>query len=87
MLDTPEWFAWLEDTHHCSFHFNHADGGFTGRKERKQRGQWYWVAYRQANKKLYKAYLGRSDCLTQARLHAIALRLAQLITTHTASTE
>ena len=38
-LGSPEWFAWLAEDAHHSFHFVGATGGFTARKERKQRGQ------------------------------------------------
>lgn len=75
-LDSPAWFAWLDDECHQSFHATHPCGDFTARKERKQRGQRYWVAYRQVNNKLYKVYLGKSACLTTARLCAAAEALA-----------
>src|SRR5262245_27765730 len=45
-VDSAAWYAWLADDAHRSFHFTHPAGDFTARKERKQRGQWYWVAYR-----------------------------------------
>jgi LuxR family maltose regulon positive regulatory protein len=77
-LDSPAWFAWVADDAHHSFHFTHPCGDFTARKERKQRGQWYWVAYRQVHGTLYKTYLGKSDTLTDARLCAAAATLAQL---------
>ncbi len=75
-LDSPAWFAWLADDGHHSFHFTHPCGDFTARKERKQRGQWYWVAYRQVRGILYKTYLGKSATLTHARLCAAADTLA-----------
>ena len=75
-IDSPEWFAWLANEAHCSFHYMHPSGGFTARKERKQRGQSYWVAYRQVHHKLYKAYLGKSERLTEARLCATSESLA-----------
>lgn len=75
-LDSPTWFAWLADDAHHSFHFTHAFGDFTARKERKQRGQWYWVAYRQVRGTLYKTYIGKSATLTHARLCAAATTLA-----------
>lgn len=71
-LDSDAWFAWLNEEEHHSFHFNDAAGCFTARKERKQRGQWYWVAYRQSHNKLHKTYLGKSKTLTVARLRAAA---------------
>jgi LuxR family maltose regulon positive regulatory protein len=76
-LGTHAWFAWLASEAHSSFHFMHPSGGFTARKERKQRGQAYWVAYRQVHHKLYKAYLGKSECLTEARLSAASESLAE----------
>ncbi|KPV53801.1 hypothetical protein SE17_07475 [Kouleothrix aurantiaca] len=74
-LGSPEWFTWLADDTHHSFHFAGAAGGFTARKERKQRGQWYWVAYRQAHCKLHKVYLGKTEMLSEAHLHAADLAL------------
>jgi LuxR family maltose regulon positive regulatory protein len=75
-LDSPAWFAWLADDTQHSFHFTHASGDFTARKERKQRGHWYWVAYRQVRGTLYKTYVGKSETLTHARLCAAAATLA-----------
>jgi LuxR family maltose regulon positive regulatory protein len=77
VLGSTAWFAWLADDQHCSFHFAHPAGDFTARKERKQRGQMYWVAYRQLHGKLYKTYLGKSETLTEAHLCAAAQELAQ----------
>ncbi len=76
-LDSPAWFG-LADERHNSFHFTHPCGDFTARKERKQRGQWYWVAYRQVRGTLYKTYLGKSATLTHARLCGAADTLAHL---------
>ena len=76
-LDSPEWFAWLADDQHRSFHFAHPAGECTARKERKQRGDWYWVAYRHAHGKLLKTYLGKSETLTEARLCAAVRDLAE----------
>jgi len=75
-LDSPEWLVWLADEAHCAFHFTHASGGFTARKERKQRGQDYWVAYRQLHCKLHKTYLGKAESLTEAHLCAASEKLA-----------
>src|SRR3712207_3423804 len=77
-LDTPAWFAWLAEDHNRSFRFVHPVGVFTARKERKQRGGWYWVAYRQASRKLYKTYLGRSATLTETRLRRAAVTLTMM---------
>jgi LuxR family transcriptional regulator, maltose regulon positive regulatory protein len=75
-LDTPDWYAWLEE--HNTFHFEHPSGGFTARKERKQRGKAYWVAYRQVHKKLYKTYIGKSETLTHSHLCEVSEALNQL---------
>jgi LuxR family maltose regulon positive regulatory protein len=81
-LGSPAWFAWLSDDRHCSFHFKHPLGDFTARKERKQRGRWYWVGYRQVHGKLYKTYLGKSESLTESHLCAAAEELVRAAATH-----
>lgn len=78
-LDSSEWFEWLSDQKHHTFHYQHESGGFTARKERKQRGDCYWVAYRQHHNKLYKLYLGKSNTLTEGHLCKASLKLADLI--------
>lgn len=82
IVGSPTWYTWLADEIHCSFHFSHPLGDFTARKERKQRGQHYWVAYRQAHGKLYKTYLGKPEALTEERLCAIAQSLARTVHSH-----
>jgi LuxR family transcriptional regulator, maltose regulon positive regulatory protein len=81
-VGSPTWYSWLADDTHCSFHFSHPSGDFTARKERKQRGQRYWVAYRQAHGRLHKAYLGKPEVLTEDRLCAIAQMLARAVDGH-----
>jgi LuxR family maltose regulon positive regulatory protein len=76
------WYTWLADDRHCSFHFSHPSGDFTARKERKQRGQHYWIAYRHAYGKLFKAYLGKPEVLTEDRLCATAHALACTVCNH-----
>ena len=76
-LESSAWMAWLSDDRHHSFHFKHPLGDFTARKERKQRGQWYWVAYRQVHGKLYKCYLGKTEALTEVHLCVAADELAR----------
>jgi LuxR family maltose regulon positive regulatory protein len=80
-IGSAAWYTWLADDLHCSFHFSHPSGGFTARKERKQRGQHYWIAYRQVHGKLYKAYLGKSEVLTDDHLCAVAHTLARTVAT------
>lgn len=78
-LDSPAWFEWLRSEAHHTFHFTNDSGGFTARKERRQRGDCYWVAYRQFHNKLHKHYLGKSDALTQAHLCEASSLLANAI--------
>jgi LuxR family transcriptional regulator, maltose regulon positive regulatory protein len=85
VLGSAAWHEWLADERHCSFHFSHPAGEFTARRERKQRGQTYWVAYRQAHKMLFKRYLGKSDALTEAHLIAVAADLSERCQCVTAS--
>lgn len=75
-LDTDAWFDWLADDDHRCFHFTSDQDGFTARKEQKQRGGHYWVAYRQTNNHLHKVYLGKSNTLTEEHLRDAAERLA-----------
>lgn len=81
-LDSPQWFAWLENPTHVSFSYalfnpnqGYIDGFVTVRKERRQRGGDYWIAYRRQGRRLRKYYLGRSASLTHARLVEVACRL------------
>ncbi len=81
-LDTPSWFAWLEDPTTIRFSYalhnrakGYIDGFMTVRKERRQRGSAYWSAYRRQGQRLRKLYVGRSTTLTQVRLEEIAGRL------------
>jgi hypothetical protein len=81
-LDSPGWFAWLDDPATTCFsyaHFNrragYIDGFMTVRKERRQRGGAYWTVYRRRHKRLYKVYVGASAALTRARLEQIAADL------------
>ena len=76
-VDSPAWYEWLAAEEHRSFHFDDPTGGFTARKERKQRGKWYWVAYRQYQPRLHKLYLGKVETLSQAHLLAATQALAQ----------
>jgi LuxR family transcriptional regulator, maltose regulon positive regulatory protein len=73
-LDSPAWFAWLEQ--HSTFYFASPLGSFTARCE--QRGHaLFWYAFRRYRKQLYKAYLGRLPDLTSARLLMVAQLLAE----------
>lgn len=78
-LDTPAWRAWLDAETTTRFAYpvfdpahGYVAGFMTVRKEQRQRGGAYWVAYRRCHGHLRKVYLGRADTLTQARLETIA---------------
>ncbi len=85
-LDTPAWVAWLEDPATTSFAYpvynaarGYIEGFMTVRKEPRARGGRYWTAYWRVDGTLRKAYLGRADTVTVARLRAIgAAWLAQV---------
>lgn len=81
-LDSVGWFAWLaaETTTRFSYplfdpQVGYIVGFLTVRKERRQRGSAYWVAYRRVGGQVRKVYLGRSEAITTQRLQAIASRL------------
>ena len=78
-LDTAAWFIWLETPSTVSFAYPIIDVGagwiagyMTVRKERRQRGSQYWVAYRRQAGRVRKVYLGRSAQVTSTRLARVA---------------
>ena len=78
-LDSAAWFGWLavETTRRFSYglfdpHLGYIVGWMTVRKERRQRGGGYWVAYRRVGGQLHKVYIGSSNAVTAQRLEAIA---------------
>ncbi|MBI1794475.1 MAG: hypothetical protein HYR70_09805 [Chloroflexi bacterium] len=75
VLDSTAWFVWLEAQATSSFYYQGAGGGLTVRRERKQRGGCYWVAYHSAQGKLRKVYLGQALAVTRAALEAALVRL------------
>src|SRR5258708_6680649 len=68
--ESQEWFAWLASI--PSFAFLGRAGRFTARRETKQRGESYWVAYQRIDGKLWKRYLGRTCDLTTEKLETTA---------------
>ncbi len=81
-LDSTAWFAWLDAASTSGFAYPLFDlqvgyivGWMSVRKERKQRGGEYWVAYRRYEGHLRKAYLGNSRVVTAAHLAQIAQRV------------
>src|SRR5215831_12120180 len=75
VVGTPAWYAWLSTA--TTFAFTSDRGTFRARREQagNKRGGWYWRAYRQREGKLHRAYLGKSEELTLARLRAVAATL------------
>jgi ATP-dependent transcriptional regulator len=70
------WHVWLEQV--SSFAFQSKEHGhFTALKERRARGDGYWIAYRSIAGKRKKRYLGSSSQLTLAKLEQIASALAE----------
>ena len=76
-VDSPDWFAWLDDHTTHSFSFQGSNGTLTARKEHRTGGDaGYWSAYRKWGGKLYKTYLGKTANLTLERLNEAAAHLA-----------
>lgn len=80
-LESAAWWDWLESAAARSFAYPLYDrqAGYirsfmTVRKEQRERGGNYWVAYRRIGPRLHKIYLGRAAELTQRQLAAIAER-------------
>lgn len=78
-VDSPGWFRWLAAPTTTSFSYPIYDaahgyiaGFMTVRKERRQRGGVYWVAYHRCQGQLRKVYLGAPSRLTQACLDQLA---------------
>jgi LuxR family maltose regulon positive regulatory protein len=76
VVGSPAWFAWLAGDDARSFSFRSPSGAYTARKERRQRGGAYWVAYRTAAGRQHKVYLGKAEDLTPKRLDEAAAALA-----------
>src|SRR5436305_803063 len=76
-VGSSEWYSWLATV--TTFAFSSDSGSFTARKERvgNARGSWYWKAYRKRDGRLYRAYLGKSEDLTLARLNTVATLLSR----------
>jgi hypothetical protein len=81
-LDSAAWVAWLAAATTTRFSYPLFDpqvgyivGFMTVRKEQRQRGSAYWVAYRRVAGQVRKGYLGCSTAVTAQQLHAMAYRL------------
>jgi hypothetical protein len=73
--ESLEWYTWLSKI--PSFRFESKRGKYTARKEQREQGGDYWIAYVKHHKKLYKKYLGPTDKLTIARLEEVAEELTK----------
>ena len=77
-VDSPSWFAWLDDPATRSFSFRGPTGTLTARKEHRRGSvEGYWTAYRKQNGKLRKTYLGKAEKVTQHRLDEAARFLGE----------
>jgi LuxR family maltose regulon positive regulatory protein len=81
-VGSAAWFEWLGRDNSTLFAFHSPEGGYTARKEGSgsRRGGWYWKAYHKHQGRLYRAYMGKAEDLTQARLREIAQTLSARIT-------
>jgi LuxR family maltose regulon positive regulatory protein len=80
-VESTHWFEWLHEETSTIFSIQTIAGSYTARKERagSRRGGWYWKAYRTYQGTLYRAYLGKSEDLTLARLLEMARTLSARI--------
>lgn len=81
VVGSEQWFEWLGKDTSTIFSVHTLNGTYTARKEHagNHRGGWYWKAYRTYQGRHYRAYLGKREDLTLARLHEIALILSTRI--------
>lgn len=81
-LDTPAWFSWLQVPTTRSFAYGLFDrkygwiaGFMTVRKDRRERGGWYWSVFRRQGRRMRRFYLGGAHQVTATRLASIAQQL------------
>src|SRR5215472_3641713 len=74
-VGSADWHEWLSNAATRSFAYHSAYGILTARRERRH-GTWYWYAYRTQHGRLHKAYLGKSEELTPARLKDVATMMS-----------
>jgi LuxR family maltose regulon positive regulatory protein len=75
---------WLEQVASFSFHCR-SGMHYTVRKQKVQRGNDYWYAYRRLHGRIVKRYLGRMADLTLARLEDVARLLESVFASHQSS--
>jgi hypothetical protein len=80
-VGSPAWFNWLENASRFAYRMNTPDGALitlTFRREIKQRGGLYWVAYvKDRAGKLHKVYAGKWEALDGACLQAVGQRMLE----------
>jgi DNA-binding CsgD family transcriptional regulator len=80
-IDSQEWQEWLSNR--CeSFRFADRPFSYTARLEQRE-NKCYWYAYCTYRKKVYNAYLGKSEELTFARMQAVSTKLYRRCTSTT----
>jgi LuxR family maltose regulon positive regulatory protein len=77
-VGSEEWWFWLSHASVTTFYMESNLGTFTARIETRN-GSFYWYAFRKHQNKLYKAYIGKTDDLTLARLTQVAEQLDKKI--------
>jgi LuxR family transcriptional regulator, maltose regulon positive regulatory protein len=70
LVGSPAWFAWLDTA--TTFYYEGREGVFTAHCERRQRGGFYWIAYRRRAGVLRRCHLGKAHQLTLERLQTVA---------------
>ena len=67
VIDTPEWFQWLQTATSFCYSSSRSIDRLTARKE-KRGHNFYWYGYSKNALKLHNIYLGKSEKLTIAHL-------------------
>jgi len=80
-LDTPDWFAWLQQGTSFCYSGSLPLIRLTVRCE-KRRQQFFWYAYCKWGGKLHNVYLGKSPQLTQETLDQACHTIQQRIHSH-----
>lgn len=77
-IGSEAWYLWLDGNGHTTFYHNNIVCDFTARRERR-RDQFVWYAFKTANERTYKAYIGPSHLVDQERLAKAADKLYEKI--------
>lgn len=76
VLDTPDWFRWLQTATRFCYSSSRSVDRLSARRE-KRRHTFYWYGYVKSASKLHNIYLGKSEQLTAARLDWACEQLRQ----------